>query len=295
MSGLAPRYGLRLTCQTCRTRTTAGGYTDPTKRDALETAQMAKHLAAFPSHTLVVTRDSHAAELQHIFQEVPDQRTDTVATGNNFYDITDAVLSNTSFTAGKKYLLVVSSQIGGATINTTVTARTVHGSTPFDDSVWGMEPQQSTTGKWHYVWWTVWEAVAGEDIKVQFGGTVANRTVNADFTTLTAIKLSDDLVENTDWKVHEPAAASTSLTTTDSSSNNATVSITPAVANDDWLVLSKARFTTTSTSSNVYSRIVRSGEASSTLPTAGQEGESPTAGFDQYIFTLARVYTLGAA
>ncbi len=151
-----------------------------------------------------------------------------------------------------------------------------------------------------YAWWTVWTAQSGEGIKLQFvreASAAGTTEVRADQITIAAIKLSDDLTEDTgsggDWLTNEVTADTSLVTTGDSTTSNATITFTPAVASHDWLILSKSRITGTATTQSTGSRIVRSGEAATTTPFQQQEGEDATN--DMMVFTLARVDTLGNA
>ena len=168
--------------------------------------------------------------------------------------------------------------------------KVLHGSTDFADSQATLTPSSTTTFYHQYAWWTVWTAVSSEGIKAQIGSDTSGTTTGIDQFSLIAIKLSDDLVEDTDWKVNEVTAA-TALTTSDSSSNNASITFTPGTASHHWLVLSKSRCTAASTTRSMGTRIVSSGTINETGPFQQFEPSSTT---DKWVMVNSRVFTLGA-
>jgi hypothetical protein len=288
------RYGVKLKCTTCNSKTVLGGYTQA-QRDSLESATTAAHLAKYPTHAgFSILKSAHASELTHIFKE----KTTRVTSGSlTFVDVdaTDATIASGSFTAGKKYYIEVSAQVDIDDISEVARMKVVHGSTDFADSVWAQEPN-STSGRLYYNWWTVWTAVSGEAVKLQYAresGASGQNVVGADQITMVAIKLSDDLVENTDWAYNEVTATTSLVTTGDSSSNNAAVTIASPPASSNWLVKTKCRITGTSTTNSTGSRLVRSGEASSTLPQCQLCGEDTTN--DMQIYCLSAFYQLSSS
>jgi hypothetical protein len=137
------------------------------------------------------------------------------------------------------------------------------------------------------------DCCSGEDVKMQYRCDTSQASqVGVDQATMVVIKLSDDLVEDIDW-YHDEITADTALTTTDTTTNNATVSFTNSVANTPWLIRTKSRVTCTSTSQRAVSRILRSDGASSTTPQIEIEGEDTVN--DMQVLTLARVFMLGAS
>jgi len=223
--------------------------------------------------------------IAHTFVEVNSEFT----TASNVYvDVTGAVISSGSFTVGKKYLLVITAQVvedaGGYFF-----MQPRHGSTDFAESGQYFAPAGSGSGvnfRYTYGWFTVWTAVSGEAIQLRMGVTSGNAIVNK--VGMLAICLSDDVVENTDWFFAE-ATADASLSTTPS--DGASITFTPSGASD-WLVLSLARIDYSATSVIVTSKMVRSGEASSSTPAEVLDASATDQEDTRF---LARVFACTAA
>lgn len=290
-SSSSPRHGFHLDCQSCGGgATTAVGGIEDSKHFA---GILREYKRRHKGHKYNLEQSFHAAELAHVTQSQTSRQTTTSAT---FADFTNNSIAAASFTAGKKYLISVTAQLDSSSATSAARIQMVHGTTAFTDSDgrWG---PNSTTGRVNYFWWTVFTQPGGgaEDIKAQIANGTAGTTTGIDNFSLICIKLSDDLTEDTgsggDWKTNE-VSATTSLTQSDSSSNNASVTITPAVANNHWLVLTKSRLAAAAITRSSASRIVRSGEASSTGPFTQWEHAVNT---DTPVYSLARVFTLGAA
>jgi hypothetical protein len=137
--------------------------------------------------------------------------------------------------------------------------------------------------------WTVWTAVSAEDINFQYKSSGVN-TAALDFIVLLAINLSDNVTENTDWGFAE---RSTDDALTTSFLDGGSITFTPSAASHDWLVLTNAQFSNSSSTQSCISRIGRSGEASSSLPEARNELDVTAITANQ--ISLAQVFTLGAA
>lgn len=224
------------------------------------------------------------AAIAHAFDEVNTNQTTTSAT---YVDVSGAELTSGNFTAGKKYLLYITAQVTGPFATDLVNVRTIHGSTAFDDS---QTTVRAIGNGWRYTycWFTVWTAVASEGIKLQYS-TSTTSEAHANFVSMLAMNLSDDLTENTDW-VFAERTTDDGLSTTET--NGAAVTITPGTASHNWLVLSYARGDSTGTTTSMISRINRSGEASSSVPSSRQEPGNTGQIFQ---FGMARVFTLGAS
>ena len=233
---------------------------------------------------LLLPTSAGAAVIAHAFTEVNTQQT-TVST--SYVDITGAAITSGNFTAGKKYLLVISAQLGDTVGNKRDYIRALHGTTVFAESemiIRDVNAAQRTV----YGWMTVWTAVSGEGIKLQFA-TAAAGTATADYITLLAINLSDDVTENTDWFFAESA---TNLGLTTTFQDGGAITFTPGTASHDWLVLSYAQSVVTAGGPFPISRLDRSGEATSSLPEARRQ---PIGTAEINGYPLARVFTLAAA
>jgi len=146
-----------------------------------------------------------------------------------------------------------------------------------------------------YMWWTVHTAVSGENFHIEISSD-GTQTVGVDQVSISVIRLTPDLAENTDWKYNENVPGTpTSMSTndTDTTTNNATITLAPASANHRWLILSKARYGPgIDPGTSVQSRISRSGEASNDLPQIQLEGEDAV--LSVTILCGATVHTLAA-
>ncbi|KKK98073.1 hypothetical protein LCGC14_2646410, partial [marine sediment metagenome] len=229
------------------------------------------------------------AEIPHTYVEQTTQQTHTGDT--NWTDISGAAIASGSFTTGRKYLLVFMGMVNtNLAAATAVGIRALHGSIAFSNSDLIVEPQQgSSRHTYHFM--TVWTAVSGEGVKLQFQTNDGAATVRANQLTLFSMEISEQLVENTDWFFDE-VIASTALPATWTSINNATKTFTPA-AGDDWLVITSSLILPGATNRNFQVRIERTGEASTIEPQFSQEGENIAT--DRFLFGLVRVFdNLGA-
>ncbi|MGH9909990.1 MAG: hypothetical protein ACRD32_05060, partial [Nitrososphaerales archaeon] len=228
--------------------------------------------------------------ISHIYDEVTTRKTTTSAT---YVNVTDSSITSGNFTAGKKYLIIATAQFDGSSIASNAMVRLAHGSTAFAGSNMTKEPMAVTTQEYTYGYWTVWTAVSGEDVSLQFaceGGC----TVGVDNIGLFAMNLSDDLTENTDWFVSEN---STSIPHSTTFKTGAQITFTPATAGHDWLVLAKdnVNFDESTPATNAEFRIERYGEATSLFPLLTEEGEDAGgSALDGNAWMLIRNYTLGA-
>ncbi|WP_148550683.1 LamG domain-containing protein [Candidatus Nitrosotenuis cloacae] len=225
-------------------------------------------------------------QTQHAYVE---QTTRQTSTSTSYVDISGATISSSSFTAGKKYLLVLTAQVDGSDSNGNFGIQTVHGSTAFTGSEMVVEPQTTTT-RTTYHWFTVWTAVASEDVKLQFRTLSGTHTVGADQITMFALNLSDDLVEDQDWKYvtnTTPASLSTTF------GSRASTTIAPSITGEDWLVMGTATHTGIPVGRQIDIRLARSGEATSDQPEFIQDVEDQTN--DVMLHSPFRVFNLGAA
>lgn len=213
--------------------------------------------------------------------------TEQTTTSTSYVDISGASISSSSFTTGKSYLVMVSAHVAENDSLAIAAIQTVHGTTAF--SVSEKEFGRSSSNKdWDtYAWFTVWTAVSGEGIKLQFKTSAG--TMSADQIHLFALQLSDYLTLNTDYFWAE-RSTNDALSTTPT--DGASVAFTPDTAGHNWLVLSYAQFDAANGTDYLISRIVRSGEASSSTP--DQRMKALSANYD-IVATLGRVFSLGAA
>ena len=227
------------------------------------------------------------AEIAHAYVE---QLTQQTTTSGSFVDVTGVSIGSGSFVAGQKYLIYVSGYTQHAASGDEGQVQMVHGSTAFTDSRVRHNQQTGTANQVRqYCWFTVWTAVAAEGVKMQFLANAGTMKVNQ--VTFYTMRLDADLVENTDWFYNE-VSASTTLSTTDSTTNNATVTFTP-VASHDWLVLTGSSESTTSISNGMRSRQVSAGTFNDTNPFVSSVIDATT---EILFLSLIRAYpALGAS
>src|SRR5581483_612514 len=213
------------------------------------------------------------------------QQTTAQTTSSAVYtDITGASIASGALTAGKKYLVLASAKIGNTSSNTLNRIRCVHGSTAFAESE--MVQARANPIKSVYGWFTVWTAIASEGLKLQFNCDAG--TVEVDDVLLVAINLSDDIAEGVDWFYNERStddALSTSFL------DGGTITFTPVVGSQNWLVMSYAQIDAGDTTNALISQLNRSGEASSTDPQI--QLISPSASGIWPMAIMGRVFTLG--
>lgn len=223
------------------------------------------------------------AAIDYAFTEL---NTAFVANNAAYTDVTGATIASGSFTAGKKYLILINAFTSLAITGNNTNLRVVHGSTAFAQSEQLWQVQTANNEVINYQWFTVWTAVGGEGITLQHqsGGT---QTVN--FVAMLALNLTDSLTENTDWFYNE-RTNDDALSTTPT--DGASITFTPGIASQDWLVLTNAQYNVGDVTNAMITALLRSGEASSSTPSTNLFSGSAT---QQLLQGLSRVYTLGAS
>lgn len=207
---------------------------------------------------IVTASPSWAAEIPHVFAE---QNTQQTTTNTTYTDITGLSIADGSLVDGATYLLVFSGTFSedGASLGWW---QAMHGSTAFAESEHSYARSSTNVDHTSQTWFTVWTAAVGEGVKMQFKHNSGTQTVTMNYGSILAIRLDGYLTANVDYCFNE-RGTDDSLSTTPSDGGSCT--ITPSGASD-WLVLSYSQIDTTDTTTRNISRIVRSGEAASTLP-----------------------------
>lgn len=125
----------------------------------------------------------------------------TVATDTNWVDV--ASIPASSFTAGKKYLILANQVSSTATSSQEARVRLVHGTTPtvFDDASCAYEAVAATEHETSYMFFFTQPGTA-ELVKLQISGSSTTDVINI-LSQIIAIKLSDDFTENTDYFLNE--------------------------------------------------------------------------------------------
>ena len=226
------------------------------------------------------------AAIPHTFTERNTVQTNNT---NTYASVTSIAQASGNFTAGKKYLILATAQLGAAGVAAT-DIHLIHGSTEFEGSLailYFLDGTQKAL--WSYM--TVWTAVSSEGLDIEFRGNISgganNNTVN--FVSLMSIQLTDYLTENTDWYFGESTAQA--LTTGSTWYDGGSITFTPGTASQDWLVMSHALHARTTTGNSCQSRINRDSGTSTTplsIVVPNNSASITTA-------TLARVFSLPAS
>ncbi|MFH0892645.1 MAG: hypothetical protein V1867_07800 [Candidatus Falkowbacteria bacterium] len=184
-------------------------------------------------------------------------------TTDNWQEVTEYLIASTTFTAGKDYLIVVNFSIHNSNVNANSMAQVRHGTTAFDDSVWRWETDRNLLADigHGYQYFTVWRAVAGEDIHVDVsnaGGT--DYTVRTEDFQAFALNLSDDLTQNTDW-YFASTTVSGDLPNGSWTVNGASVTIDGG--GNDWMIVGMGHLLSDSTSADFMMRLYNTTDAQS--------------------------------
>ncbi len=232
------------------------------------------------------------AEIAFSFTSVPSIKSHSG--DGNYTDISDATIGDAIFTSGDTYLLVVNAQLNGTAIGNLYSLKVQHGSTDFASSEVIHDPAATAVHYFNYTWFTTWEAIDSEGIKLQFRTTTSTETVSSDFVSLFAMNLSNDLTKDTDWHYDENSSASTINISYTGDPTDSAITFTPDNADEDWLVMAYNRIAVLGgTNFNYLSALDRAGEATSTLPELSQEGESSTN--ELLVMPIMRPFNLGAS
>ena len=297
-----PRHGLRMHCDLCSWTFRGGGYETKKQRTAVEKEQIKLHEALHNTQkqglrtlssttpTLQIEKDTHPAELPHAYVEQTTRQTTTSAT---YVDVPGATITSSNFTAGQKYLILVTAQFDVANTTDLCYIKLIHGTTDYEPSESAVE-LVNASARGNYMWWVHQTAVSGEDVTLQFRSSTAGVAVGIDQVSMTAWKLTPDLTQNVDYFIGASDTGETLVQDTDSNpDNNGRVTFVPTTPAHRWLILSRAKYGPGIISTNaVQSRIKRSGQAANESVVMQQEGEDGTQ--DRIILCGARVDTLAA-
>jgi len=210
-------------------------------------------------------------------------------TSSTFQIPPGAVLASSNFVAGRKYLIIATAQMLGGT-SQNLGARMRHGGNVFPTSEFFVEPADGDD-RYAYKWFHLWTAVDSEDIDMQVNEQ-GDGTAEIDQLQIVVIELSECFQEGTDF-LYDINETNTNIPVGSfTSTNNASVTFTPANAGDDWLVIGIQQLDPADTSTEQLTRMERSGEASSLTPDTAQEGEDTGEDIMQHM--IARVFNLGA-
>ncbi len=222
------------------------------------------------------TAPSQAAEIGHASASVTTNQTTSSTT---FVDVTGATIASGSFTAGKKYLIYITAQIGYVAGDGTE-VQVIHGSTAFAGSGHWVS-FAADTNRHNYTFVTVWTAASSEAITLQYRSrTGGANTASANFVHVFAMNLSDNVTENTDWFFGEVSADDAMSTSYEDGA-----SITTGAGT--WLVLGNIQVDYAAQIANTIT--VRLTDGTNVLPRANID--VPNSALDEITYGLARVYT----
>ncbi len=238
-------------------------------------------------------------EIKHAYTELSDGVGVSHTGDTLFTPVTGATIAASQFTVGKKYLIVIDSDIsfpaGGASAVSKAGLRVLHGSTIFPGSQQDHMLLSSGREGFDYRFFIVWVAIATENINVEFRTNDAALTVTVNHLTMFALELTGRLKENKDWFFAEDAS---SIAITGFFQTGVSITFTPE-ENSDWLIFVLWREIGVSRPGffNFPLRqewqITSIGDFNVIRPIAERWAQDSPAGTDgQYVFHLHRVYSL---
>lgn len=226
------------------------------------------------------------AAIPYTFTERNTQQTTTSTT---YQEVTSIAQASGLFTAGKRYLIVVTAQTGADASGKRHNIHVIHGSTEFEGSLQHMIHRDGSE-KQPYAFSTVWTAVASEGVSVQFrvDPSGAAATVSVDYVSLLTIQLTDSLTENTDFFFNERTADDT---LTAALITGGSITFTPSTASQDWLILTNAQYDPGGVGTPIRSRMNKD-TATTVLP---QALFTPINDSGINVLSTARVFNLPAS
>lgn len=150
-------------------------------------------------------------------------------------------LDDSNFIAGGKYLILIWGEHNTSDVNQRSGIRVTHGAIPFNESETVEETDQnSALYKTPYFWFTVWTAVAGEDINVEFFR--SGNTARVEDITLLALH-AEDLLQNGDlvYDIEISPVVPGPLTTSPVFTNTSSITWSPANNGDTWWIMGYSR------------------------------------------------------
>lgn len=214
------------------------------------------------------------------------QTTDQTQTGTAWS--TKAILTAGNFTAGGKYLILATAQVGGSSTTVSFGFRLAHGPSAvgFNGSEFNIEPSSTAVAtRYQYGYMTVWNMTTPEDVVFQTR-ILSSGTARADTIVIFAMRLDEDLVENKDWYFSQNNVVTAHTTTFQ---NFASTTVNAGVG-EDWLVIANPSYVVDSATVNAEYRLDR--DSGATLaPMFTQEGRETT-NDERLTWLLFRVYNL---
>ena len=210
-----------------------------------------------------------------------EQTTNQSTTSTTYGAVSGAQLASSNFVAGQKYLILVGAQTSRSLSSGNGGLRVAHGGTAFAELEWVYQPNLANT-RLSYFAFVVWTAVSGEAIDLQMKATTG--TTNADQIVLWSVRLDADLTEGTDWHSNVNTTSNALGTAFE---NGASVTFTPANANDIWLLLHEHQATANLATSQGESRADLSGGTTANWGLVSEEGEDTAVDIHFHAFLRA--------
>ena len=188
-------------------------------------------------------------ELPHfIKKELTCASTTTSATALTVVNGTDF-----NFLLNHKYLLLAEGKIGKDKTVSSVAIEVRHGATVFEGSHKEIEPRKAFNlcsepdpvkrKFYNYLWFTVYEPTADEDLTIVIDN-IADADISIyDDIKLVIIEISEKLIEDTDWFFNENFT-DTTLGINFDTLNSATVTFTPPANNTKYIIIGSAQLDT---------------------------------------------------
>lgn len=203
--------------------------------------------------------------------------------------VTILTIDAADFVADARYVLMMTCQLGGNTVNDEFGVRLAHGPTPtvFDEATHRMQPSTSSfpvsQNPFYMVDYTAPNPT--EDVVVQMITFNSIREVDTDTIELWGMRLDADLVDGTDFHL----VTDSNLTTlTTSYVGFASQTFTPGNNNDDWLVIACGKYNLDTASVQTLFRLNLDSDTE-VFPEFSEETEDLT---EEKGYHLGRVYTL---
>lgn len=202
-----------------------------------------------------------------------------------------ASIPDSSFVAGRKYLIIASGVVQLAASAGEHGIRLVHGTTPtlFTDSHQVYDPGAGANGRAAWQYMTVWtQPGTAELVKIQILREASTGNVTSGYTQVFAVDLTD-LVENTDYWFNEETADEETTTTPTA---KAAVTLTPNGSDDFW-VIANAVYDgagTTVTDGNDFEAELFESVGSTVTPRWQCENEDTDAGDENRSACLSRTW-----
>jgi hypothetical protein len=236
---------------------------------------------------------AHGSIVQDTEQsQVGDSGTDS------WHTVPGTSISSSNFDPAGKYLVICTAQCRGSATSVDFGFRLKSTSGNWNGGGMYFRPRLATAGyTTAYSFIALFEPNEGDGLLCEFRNLALtnsqNYTVYADSIVIAWMRLDQDLVENVDW--FYALNSSSTVATHPTYTNKQSITFTPPVAGEKWLVMSGGNFNLNAgTTFSLFHRLVSSGGGMSTelVPEVQYEPEASNADWAEEIPTLiSRVFT----